>query len=144
MLRVQPFSTNNQNPAFGQRSVVIFTPECLKRKLSGVVRTALRQEGVEVIKEKKLRLPGDFLSEHFANISDKPTFKRVIDFMRSGNSRVLIVQDKNATKPVGELCIQIKNLYNKPGEQIRDLLYASPSKEASDDILRAIQFNLLG
>ncbi len=139
MLKVQPFSTNNQSsPAFGMRAFVIFKPDLPGRNLESAAREAFKTRGVQIIKEATVLLPEAFLRQHYAHVVDKPFFPDILKYMQSTPVKVMVVEDKKSDTPIRELCLNFRKLFVKKGETTENLLHSSGNvKEAGIEIARA-------
>lgn len=79
-----------------ERTLIILKPDCMKKKLEGVVLDRFLQAGFNLLACKMMRLDEEILARHYAHLKDEPFFPRIVEFMTSGNVLVCLLEGENA------------------------------------------------
>lgn len=74
-----------------QQTLVIIKPDAVERGLVGEIIGRYEQKGLTIGKMKFLRPSLEILSEHYSEHTHQPFFKKLIDFMSSGDVVVMIL-----------------------------------------------------
>lgn len=85
------------------KTLIIFKPDCMKKKLMGTVLSRFEAAGFSVGGCKMMRLDSALLQEHYAHIADKPFFPEIEAFMSSEPVVVMILEGENVVGKVREL-----------------------------------------
>ena len=64
-----------------EKTLVIIKPGAIQRELVGEVITRFERKGLQLCGIKMIQLSNEILLEHYAHLSDRPFFKRVVDSM---------------------------------------------------------------
>lgn len=84
-------------------SVSILKPDCIKRKMEGIVRSMLKQNGFTIILEKRMRLSRDDVIFIYERCVDKDFFEGLSEFLTSSDVIVLVVSNSNTIDVVKKL-----------------------------------------
>ncbi len=85
------------------KTLIIFKPDCMKKKLMGSVLSRFEAAGFSVAGCKMMELDSAVLREHYAHIADKPFFPEIESFMASEPVVAMILEGENVIDTVREL-----------------------------------------
>ena len=94
---------NNLQPIFMERTLIIFKPDCVAKKVEGEVLDRFLKNGFNLIACKMSRLNMDILKRHYCDHLEKPFFPPLADFMQSGNVIVAVLERENAIAKAREM-----------------------------------------
>lgn len=122
------------------KTLIIFKPDCMKKKLMGTVLSRFESEGFAVAGCKMMRLDSGLLKEHYAHIADKPFFPEIESFMSSEPVVVMILEGEGVIPRVRELLGPTDSTQAPPdtirgqyGETVMiNVVHASDSPEAAE------------
>ncbi len=86
-----------------EKTLIIFKPDCLKKRLMGMVLGRFERAGFTIAGCKMAKLGPNLLKEHYAHLADEPFFPGISAFMESGPVVVMILEGDNVIKKVREL-----------------------------------------
>lgn len=86
-----------------EKTLIIFKPDCMKKKLMGTVLSRFEAAGFSVAGCKMMRLKPAILKEHYAHIADRPFFPEIESFMASEPVVVMLLQGEGVIEKVREL-----------------------------------------
>lgn len=86
-----------------ERTLIILKPDCMEKKLEGLVLDRFLKNGFNLIACKMMRLDRDILTRHYAHLVDKPYFPPILDFMMRSNVLVCILEGENAISKAREM-----------------------------------------
>ncbi len=86
-----------------ERTLVIFKPDCIKKKLEGKVLDIFLSKGFDLKACKMMKLDMDILIRHYNHLKDMPFFPGIVEFMTSDNVMVLVFEAENAISRAREL-----------------------------------------
>jgi nucleoside-diphosphate kinase len=101
-----------------QKTLVIFKPDCMEKRLVGVVLDRFERAGFTIIATKLMRLSPALLREHYAHVADKPFYPEIEAFMSS--------------RPVIVMALAGENIIAR----VRDLLGPTDSRKAAKGTIR--------
>jgi nucleoside-diphosphate kinase len=101
-----------------EKTLVIFKPDCMEKRLVGTVLARLEQAGFAVAGCKMLRLAPDKLREHYAHIAGQPFYPPLEAFM--------------ASRPVVVMALAGEGVVAK----VREMLGPTDSRKASKGTIR--------
>ena len=101
-----------------ERTLIIFKPDCMEKRLVGTVLARFEQAGFTLIAARLTRLQPAQLREHYAHVANLPFYPEIETFM--SRSPVLIVALQ------GEGIVQ----------RVRDLLGPTDSRKAAKGTIR--------
>ena len=85
------------------KTLIIFKPDCMKKKLMGTVLSRFEAAGFSVSGCKMVQLDSALLREHYAHIADRPFFPQIESFMASEPVVIMILEGEGAVERVREL-----------------------------------------
>ena len=65
-----------------QKTLVLIKPSAIQRSLVGEVVSRFEKKGLQIIGFKMMTLSDDILKTHYANLVERPFFKRIKDSMQ--------------------------------------------------------------
>ncbi len=83
-----------------EKTLIIFKPDCMQKKLVGTVLDRFERAGLAIVACKMLRLTPALLAEHYAHIADKPFYPPLVEFMMSGPVIAMALQGEEAVARV--------------------------------------------
>lgn len=86
-----------------ERTLVIFKPDCMKKKLMGKVLSRFEDAGFSVAACKMMQLDKVILTEHYSHIADKPFFPEIANFMSSEPVVAMVLEGEGIIKKVRDL-----------------------------------------
>lgn len=86
-----------------ERTLIILKPDCMKKKLEGVVLDRFLQAGFNLLACKMMLLDEAILSRHYAHLKDEPFFPKIVEFMTGGNVLVCLFEGDNAISRAREM-----------------------------------------
>lgn len=101
-----------------QKTLIIFKPDCMEKRLVGTVLARFEQAGFDVIGCKLMRLTPALLREHYAHVASKPFYPEIEGFMSS--------------RPVVVMALKGDNIV----QRVRDLLGPTDSRKAAKGTIR--------
>jgi nucleoside-diphosphate kinase len=103
---------------FMQKTLIIFKPDCMEKRLVGSVLERFEKAGFSVIGCKMIRLTPALLRDHYAHVASKPFYPDIEKFM--------------ASRPVIVAALQGADVVAK----VRDLLGPTDSRKAPKGTIR--------
>lgn len=101
-----------------QKTLIIFKPDCMEKRLVGSVLERFEKAGFSVIGCKMIRLTPALLRDHYAHVASKPFYPDIETFM--------------ASRPVIVAALQGADVVAK----VRDLLGPTDSRKAPKGTIR--------
>lgn len=86
-----------------ERTLVILKPDCMQRRMAGVVLSRLEKRGFKAVACKMLRMDAKMCEEHYAHIKDRPFFPRIKEFMTSAPVIVMVLEGKDVVRLVRDM-----------------------------------------
>lgn len=86
-----------------EKTLIIFKPDCMEKRLVGTVLARLEGAGFTVIGAKMIRLTPALLREHYAHVADKPFYPEIEAFMSSRPVIVMALAGDQIVAKVREL-----------------------------------------
>ncbi len=83
-----------------QQTLVIIKPDAVKRGLVGEIIGRYEQKGLTIGNMKCLKPSLEILSEHYSEHVNQPFFKKLIEFMSSGEVVVMVLEGVDAVDVV--------------------------------------------
>lgn len=122
------------------KTLIIFKPDCMKKKLMGSVLSRFEAAGFSVAGCKMMQLDSAVLREHYAHIADKPFFPEIESFMASEPVVAMILEGENVIDRVRELLgptdstkAPVGSIRGDYGETVMiNVVHASDSPEAAE------------
>ncbi len=101
-----------------QMSFVMLKPDAVLRRLSGKILSRIEERGLKIAAAKMMIIEEDLAKKHYAEHSEKPFFKDLVDYITSGPVLALVIE--------GEECISL----------IRKMVGATNPKESDVGTIR--------
>ena len=86
-----------------QRTLIIFKPDCMEKRLVGTVLDRFEKAGFGIIGCKMTRLLPPVLREHYAHVASLPFYPDIERFMGSRPVIVMALEGENVVKRVRDL-----------------------------------------
>jgi nucleoside-diphosphate kinase len=79
-----------------ERTLSIIKPDATRRNLTGAINDRFEKAGLRIVGQKRLRLSTE-LAEHFYEVhAERPFYRSLVDFMRSGPVVVQVLEGEDA------------------------------------------------
>ena len=79
---------------------MLVKPDAMHRALAGEILARLERRGLELRAARLLTVDRSLAEEHYAEHSEKPFFRELVDFITSGPTLALVVEGEGAIKVV--------------------------------------------
>ena len=79
-----------------ERTLLLFKPGVLGRRILGEVITRIERKGFEIIAAKLMKIPRSLAETHYAEHRGKPFFESIVEFMSSAPVLAMVVERKDA------------------------------------------------
>lgn len=83
-----------------EQTLVIIKPDAVTRGLVGQITERFERKGLKIIGMKFDHIDESLIKEHYAHHSDKPFFSKLVSFMRSAPSFMMVIEGKNVVASV--------------------------------------------
>ena len=122
-----------------QRTLVLFKPDCVQRRLMGQVLGRFEDKGLNVIAMKMVQVTPDLAKQHYAEHVEKPFYPGLEEFITGGPIVALILEGLEVIQVVRDL-LGATNGIKAAGGTIRgdfsnsrqmNLVHASDSPESA-------------
>lgn len=122
-----------------QRTLVLFKPDCVQRRLMGQVLGRFEDKGLNVIAMKMMQVTPDLAKQHYAEHVEKPFYPGLEEFITGGPIVALILEGLEVIQVVRDL-LGATNGIKAAGGTIRgdfsnsrqmNLVHASDSPESA-------------
>ncbi len=101
-----------------EKSFVMVKPDAVERRLMGKILTKFEEKGLQIIATKMILITEDLAKEHYAEHSEKPFFKSLVEYITSAPVLAMVIQ--------GDECISV----------IRKIVGSTNPKEAEIGTIR--------
>jgi nucleoside-diphosphate kinase len=98
-----------------QRTLVIFKPDCLQRRLVGEVLGRFEAKGLRLVALKLIRADRHLAEQHYAEHHERPFFSGLLQFITSGPLIVGVLEGPDAIAVVRRLLGKTNGLEAEPG-----------------------------
>ena len=79
-----------------ERSLILFKPDCIQRRLAGQLLCRIEDKGMKIVGMKMLQVTPELAGEHYAEHVDKPFFKGLAEFITSGPLVAMAIEGEDA------------------------------------------------
>ena len=79
-----------------ETTLILFKPDCVKRRLMGEVLSRFERKGLTIAGMKLMKMSDDLAGKHYAAHKDKPFYKGLVEFMTSDPIVALAIRGPNA------------------------------------------------
>jgi len=86
-----------------ERSLIIIKPDGVEKKAVGDIISRFEKAGLEIERIRVLEIDESIAHTHYHEHEGKPYFERLINYMTSGPSIVMIIKGENAISKAREL-----------------------------------------
>ena len=122
-----------------EKTLIILKPDCMERKLWGLVLDRFAKVDLDIVACKMMRLDEAMLKEHYAHIADRPFFPEIANFMGSRPVIVMVLKGPEAIARVRSLLGPTDSKVAPAGtirgdmgaDKMLNLVHASDSPEAA-------------
>ena len=83
-----------------ERTMIIFKPDAVNRTITGEIIHRFERKGLKIVGMKMAHLSEDLLNEHYSHLRDKPFFPKLVKFMRTCPSLLMVLEGNNAVNIV--------------------------------------------
>ena len=123
-----------------QRTLVIFKPDCVQRRLVGSILARFEAKGLRVAALKLIQVSKELGEKHYAEHNGKPFFGGLIDFITGGPVVVGVLQGNEAITVVRTMLGATNGTAAAPGtvrgdfsiSKQNNLIHGSDSPESAD------------
>lgn len=122
-----------------ERTLVLFKPDCIQRRLAGRILTRFEDKGFNVVAMKLLQVTPDLAKKHYAEHVQKPFYPGLEKFITASPIMALVVEGLDVIRVVREMLGPTSGL-KAPAGTIRgdfsssrqmNLVHASDGPEAA-------------
>ena len=86
-----------------EKTLIILKPDCMSKKLEGVVLDRFLKAGFNLLACKMMRLDEEILSRHYAHLKSEVFFPKIVEFMTSDCVLVCFFEGENAIARAREM-----------------------------------------
>ncbi|HAB11631.1 MAG TPA: nucleoside-diphosphate kinase [Planctomycetaceae bacterium] len=79
-----------------ERSLILFKPDCIQRRLSGQLLCRIEDKGMKIVGMKMLQVTPELAREHYAEHIEKPFYPLLEEFITAGPVIALVVEGPEA------------------------------------------------
>ncbi|NLY89134.1 MAG: nucleoside-diphosphate kinase [Firmicutes bacterium] len=128
-----------------EKTLVILKPDALRRKLVGEILSRFERLGLDLLAVKMITFTEELCREHYAHLAGEEFFPKIVEYMTSGPSLVLVLSGPRAVAFVRRMVGATDPLEADPGtirgdlavSSRKNLIHASSSlEEAVTEIAR--------
>ena len=83
-----------------ERTLVLLKPDAMQRGLAGEIISRLERRGLRIAAMRMLRVDEDLASRHYAEHTQKPFYRTLVDFITSSPIVAAVVEGPNAVELV--------------------------------------------
>ena len=122
-----------------QRTLIIFKPDCLQRRLVGAILQRCEAKGLRIVALKLIRVDRGLAERHYAEHHGKPFFEGLIEFITSAPVIVGVLEGNEAIAVLRNLLGATNGVVAAPGtirgdfsiSKQNNLVHGSDSPESS-------------
>jgi len=123
-----------------ERTLIIFKPDCMKKRLMGTVLSRFENLGYMVVGCKMMQLTPELLDEHYAHITHLEIYPQIVEFMVSHPVTVMVLEGEGVISKVRELMGPTDSTKAAKGtirgdygfNSMQNILHASDSPESAE------------
>ncbi len=86
-----------------EQTLSIIKPDAVERNLEGEIKEIFKNNGFEILKEKKIQIEKSEAEKFYRVHETKPFYNDLCDYLSSGPIVVMVLEKKNAVKANREL-----------------------------------------
>jgi nucleoside-diphosphate kinase len=122
-----------------QRSLILFKPDAVQRRLCGRLLTRIEDKGLSLIGLKLLKVTPELSKQHYAEHVSKPFYPLLESFITSGPVMALVVEGPDAVQVMRNMMGKTNGRESAPGtirgdfgmSRQMNLIHGSDSPEAA-------------
>jgi nucleoside-diphosphate kinase len=126
--------------AIGERSFIMIKPDGVQRALVGEVVKRFEQKGFHLVGLKMVSARRELLEEHYQDLSEKPFFNGLVQYMSSGPVVAMVWEGLNVVKTARVMLGETNPMDSLPGTIRgdfsihigRNIIHGSDSVEAAE------------
>lgn len=127
-----------------ERSLILFKPDAVQRKLCGELLSRIERKGLKLIGLKMLRVTPELSKQHYAEHVNKPFYPLLESFITSGPIVAIAVQGPDAVKVMRTMMGSTNGRESAPGtirgdfgtSRQMNLIHGSDGPEAAERELK--------
>lgn len=131
-----------------ERTLILFKPDCIQRRLAGKLLSRLEDRGLKIVAMKMLRVTKELSAKHYAEHVSKPFYPLLEKFITSGPVVALVAEGPKAVAVVRGMMGPTNGADAPPGtirgdfglSRQMNLMHGSDSLEAAKKEI-AVYFN---
>lgn len=86
-----------------EKTLVILKPDAIKRGLTGEIISRYERKGLKIVYCNLTKATGEKLEKHYIEHKGKDFYKKLIEYMSSGNIMVLVLEGENVINQVRKI-----------------------------------------
>lgn len=98
-----------------QRTLILLKPDCIHRRLIGVLLQRFEQKGLRLAALKLLQPSLDLAQKHYAVHQGKPFYDSLLKFLTSGPTVALVLEGREAVAVARKLIGETDGIKSPPG-----------------------------
>lgn len=122
-----------------QRSLILFKPDAVQRRICGRLLTRVEDKGLNIVGLKLLQVTPELSKQHYAEHVSKPFYPLLESFITSGPVVALVVEGPDAVKVMRDMMGKTNGRESAPGtirgdfgmSRQMNLIHGSDSPEAA-------------
>ena len=87
-----------------EKTLILLKPDALQRGLIGRITTRIEERGLQIVGMKMIKLDDAKCSEHYAHLTGKPFYPKLVAFMTSAPVIAMAVEGVDAVKVIRDMC----------------------------------------
>jgi len=115
-------------------------PDAVQRGIAGEIIARLERKGLKIVGMKMLHVDRELAEKHYAEHSEKPFFRHLVNYITSSPAIAMVLEGKNAVSTVRTLVGATNPAEASPGtirgdfglETGRNVIHASDSNQSAD------------
>lgn len=123
-----------------QRTLIIFKPDCVQRRLVGTILSRFEAKGLKIVGLKLIQVGRDLAERHYAEHKGKPFFGGLLDFITNGPVVVGVLEGNEAIAVVRTMLGKTNGAESPPGtirgdfsiSKQNNLMHGSDSPESAE------------
>ena len=123
-----------------ERTFVMIKPDAVQRGIAGEIIARIERKGLKIVGMKMLHIDRELAEKHYAEHSEKPFFRDLVDYVTSSPVIAIVFEGKNAVSIVRTLVGATNPAEALPGtirgdyglETGRNVIHASDSDQSAN------------
>ncbi|XP_077396716.1 nucleoside diphosphate kinase, mitochondrial isoform X2 [Festucalex cinctus] len=97
-VRLTGFRSNSSLANVKERTLIAVKPDGVQRRLVGQIIRRFEQRGFKLVGLKMLQVSEELLSQHYCQLTQKPFYSSLVDYMTSGPVVVMVWEGHNVVQ----------------------------------------------